>query len=378
MHDEAYDYLGQAKTLPDMMEATEGSRSYVGIPLSESHCTHTIHVYPTSDMKDNHVTNDPIYFTFGAAAIFIFTSTIFLLYDCTVARRQRIVMERALASGAIVQGLFPEAVRNQLYEQQKREQAKEDAVKSFKNFPDNDKDDNLSRPIAEGFPETTIFFADIAGFTAWSNNRSPIQVFELLEALYGAFDKIALRRRVFKVETIGDSYVAVTGLPKPQQNHAVIMVKFAREVLEKFDQITQDLVESLGEDTANLGMRVGLHTGSTTAGVLRGDKGRYQIFGDSVNTASRMESTGQVGCIHVSQDTAGALISSGKTHWLKEREDMIKAKGKGVMTTYFVTVNTQTNSYSRSSFRTRSLHDDNSDVDKVSGTFQQRDGDIEN
>lgn len=129
-----------------------------------------------------------------------------------------------------------------------------------------------------------IFFAS-SGFTQWSAARTPVDVFELLETLYGAFDKIAKRRGVFKVETIGDCYVAVTGIPEPQADHAVIMVKFAQDCMVKMNQLVNDMVETLGADTAELGFRVGLHSGSTTGGVLRGEKGRFQLFGDTVNTA---------------------------------------------------------------------------------------------
>jgi class 3 adenylate cyclase len=83
----------------------------------------------------------------------------------------------------------------------------------------------------------------------------------------------------FKVETIGDCYVAITGCPQPQKRHAEIMVKFANECMLAMNKVTADLVGSLGEDTKDLGFRVGLHSGSTTAGVLRGDKGRFQLFG---------------------------------------------------------------------------------------------------
>lgn len=95
---------------------------------------------------------------------------------------------------------------------------------------------------------------------------------------------------VFKVETIGDCYVAVTGLPDPQPDHAVRMTKFARECLRKVTDLTHKLETSLGPDTGDLCMRFGLHSGPVTAGVLRGEKSRFQLFGDTVNTASRMVS----------------------------------------------------------------------------------------
>lgn len=134
------------------------------------------------------------------------------------------------------------------------------------------------------------------------------------------------------------SYVAATGLPTPQKNHAIIMVKFARECIQKMGQVVNELAIELGEDTNTLRMRVGIHSGRTTAGVLRGIKGRFQLFGDSVNTASRMESTGAPGRIQISQSTAHELMMRGKGHWLTARQDLVEAKGKGMMQTYYVSV----------------------------------------
>ena len=91
--------------------------------------------------------------------------------------------------------------------------------------------------------------------------RDPTQVFMLLEAIYSAFDVIARRRGVFKVETIGDSYVAVTGLPDPQRDHALIMARFARDCRIRFKEITRTLELALGPDTGDLCMRFGMHSG---------------------------------------------------------------------------------------------------------------------
>lgn len=114
--------------------------------------------------------------------------------------------------------------------------------------------------------------------------REPTAVFMLLETVYHAFDMVAKRRRVFKVETIGDCYVAVAGLPQPRKDHALIMARFANDCLERMDSIARELESHFGPDTAELCMRIGLHSGPVTAGVLRGEKGRFQLFGDTMNT----------------------------------------------------------------------------------------------
>jgi class 3 adenylate cyclase len=186
---------------------------------------------------------------------------------------------------------------------------------------------------------TPFFFwycTDIVGFTSWSSDRPPADVSTLLETIYGQFDKIAKKRSVFKVETIGDCYVAVTGVPERRFDHAINMTKFARDMLVILQEELKNLEPILGSDTLNLAMRVGLHSGPVTAGVLRGERARFQLFGDSVNTASRMESSSSRNAIHVSEATATLLQSAGKQSWLIKREEKIVAKGKGEVQTYWV------------------------------------------
>lgn len=188
-----------------------------------------------------------------------------------------------------------------------------------------------------------------------SATRQPTQVFTLLETLYGAYDELADRRGVYKVkvfclfvsctltdefllqiETIGDSYVAVCGLPNRRDDHAVAITKFAVDIRKKTNELSNELVTTLGKGTEHLQMRIGLHSGSVTAGILRGQRARFQLFGDTVNTASRMESNGVANKIQVSQSTADLLIAAGKASWLTKRDELVMAKGKGSMQTYWV------------------------------------------
>jgi len=340
LHDSKYDYLEVSSLVSDMVDNNDGH--YTGPPLADDFCPKTLKIYPSKQLESEYITNKPIIFTCVVALTFLFTSTVFLCYDWLVSRRQGIVLGQARASGAIVRSLFPEKVRDQLYSEQKEDKRLHDKQSTQESsFDANGKAESSranqgSRPIAELYDETTIIFMDLAGFTHWSSSRTPVEVFDLLEAVYGEFDKLAKRRGVFKIETIGDCYVAVTGIPQAQPDHALIMAKFGRDCLMKFNQVKHDLMGRLGADTEELDLRVGMHSGTTTGGVLRGDKGRFQLFGDTVNTASRMESNGVKGRIHCSQATADALILKGKGSWVIPREEKVMAKGKGEMQTYFI------------------------------------------
>jgi class 3 adenylate cyclase len=312
------------------------------------HCYYNLRVYPSKETEDKYITFQPIMFALILVAVFVFTSFVFVTYDCLVQHRNSVVNTSAIQSSSVVSSLFPEQVRNRLHKVYKSEKSKQhnhtDIFKSitsdgksrddFEAADLNEFDD--STPIADLYPNCTVLFADIAGFTAWSSERAPTEVFKLLETLYGAFDKIAKKYKVFKVETIGDCYVAVTGLPTPQDAHAVAMCRFSSSCNTKMNQMMHILVEKLGPDTANLSMRFGLHSGPVTAGVLRGEKARFQLFGDTVNTAARMESTGQKGRIHISKATAALIQKAGKGSWMKIREELVEAKGKGMMQTYWV------------------------------------------
>ena len=256
-HDKEYDHLGIHSTLTDLNDFAIRDSTYSGAPLETEFCPFTLHVYPSDTMKAAYTSDLPIIFTVVTVLIFAFTSLVFCFYDYKVERRQQTVMQTAVRSTAIVSSLFPSAVRDRLYpaeEETSRDNWAGRSSQSFRNGKTGPgKDANTEgytalsgSPIAELYPDTTVLFADIAGFTSWSSARTPTQVFHLLETLYAAFDAIAKNRGVFKVETIGDSYVAVVGLPLPRNHHAVVMVRFARDCRDKMCELTRELETTLG------------------------------------------------------------------------------------------------------------------------------------
>ena len=130
--------------------------------------------------------------------------------------------------------------------------------------------------------------------------------------------------------------MAACGVPDPRTDHAVAMARFAVRCVQTMRRVTKDMELSLGPDTTDLGVRIGLHSGPVTAGVLRGDRARFQLFGDTMNTAARMESNGAPGRIHISQETADLLDKAGKSSWIVAREGTVMAKGKGALKTYWL------------------------------------------
>ena len=171
---------------------------------------------------------------------------------------------------------------------------------------------------------------------AWSSQREPTQVFHLLETIYTAFDDKAKESGVFSVENVGDCYIAAAGLPSPDPEHHITMARFAEQCVQTMENVVEDLVPVLGVETRDLHVRVGLNSGPVTAGVIRGQKPHFQLFGDTVNTASRMETSSIRGKILLSQQTAELLIQSGKSTWLQPREEKVVAKGKGELTTFWL------------------------------------------
>lgn len=179
--------------------------------------------------------------------------------------------------------------------------------------------------IAEHSDEVTVLFADIVGFTPLSARKTPNELVALLDQVFTGFDRLAHEHGLEKIKTIGDAYMAVAGLPQPQPDHALRAAGMAVAMLATVRQLAHETGEALQ-------VRVGLHTGPVVAGVIGRSKFSYDLWGDTVNLASRMESSGLPGAVHCTPHTAAFL---GDTFDLQAR-GLIEVKGKGSMETYFV------------------------------------------
>ena len=190
---------------------------------------------------------------------------------------------------------------------------------------------NNDMRIAESHASVTILFADLVGFTSLTNKMMPFELVNLLSRIFSVFDHIAETLQLEKIKTLGDGYMVVGGAPNALENHASAVVKLAwqmRIALREFNQTT-------GHD---LHMRIGISTGPVVAGVIGTSKFAYDIWGDTVNMASRMEQTGVVDEIQISEATYLDMQAEQPPQnvFECEKREAVQVKGKGEVNTYLV------------------------------------------
>jgi class 3 adenylate cyclase len=179
--------------------------------------------------------------------------------------------------------------------------------------------------IAEHYADVSVLFADLVGFTRIAAELSPIDLVRLLNQIFSAFDRLTEERGLEKIKTVGDAYMVVGGLPHRRPDHAEAIAQMALDMQAELEQFNL-------ENEQNFNIRIGIHTGPVVAGVIGLKKFIYDLWGDTVNTASRMESHGLPGRIQVTQDTYERL----KDDFILEKRGAIEIKGKGEMITYFL------------------------------------------
>lgn len=221
------------------------------------------------------------------------------VFDHEVLRSEALLVEERERSDRLLHVMLPRAIAEQL---RRRDGA-----------------------IADRHAGVTVLFADLAGFTPWAAQRSPEEVIAVLEQVFARFDALVAAAGAEKIKTIGDAYMAMAGAPEPSADHAAVMARLARGFLDEVRQLR-------AETGIPLDLRIGLHTGPVIAGVIGSMRFSYDIWGDTVNTASRMESHGEPGRIQITGETRRALGDGFAT----EARGIVDVKGKGPMDTWWL------------------------------------------
>lgn len=185
---------------------------------------------------------------------------------------------------------------------------------------------NPRQTIADSFEAAGVLFADLKGFVPTARKLGPAATVNLLNGLMSRFDHLADRHGVEKIKTIGDAYMVAAGVPSPRSDHVAAMAAFALDARRTIAELSVRLDEPLEA-------RIGIHTGPLVAGVIGRSKFAYDLWGDVVNTAARMESHGETGRIHVTSAVAEVLSDRG---YSLDARGSIEVKGKGPMSTYWL------------------------------------------
>ena len=182
-----------------------------------------------------------------------------------------------------------------------------------------------NRTIADHFDSVTILFADLVNFTNLFAQLPPIEIVEILNEIFSEFDRISTKYGLEKIKIIGDAYMVVGGLPQQREDHAEAIAEMALDMQRAIAQFNS-------ETDKTLSIRIGINTGAVVAGVIGTKKFSYDLWGDAVNIAYRMESHGVPDRIQVTASTYELL----KDKYILQPRGEIEVKGKGKMPTYFL------------------------------------------
>ena len=193
--------------------------------------------------------------------------------------------------------------------------------------------------VTDNFESASVMFLDIAGFTRIASTIPPGHVVHLLESIFSVCDEIVQKHGLTKVKTIGDSYMAVAGVPDLQDDHVDRMARASTEIQEALTRLQLKMPPELGDTSwvdniKEVHARVGVHCGPVVAGVVGKERLQYDVWGDAVNVASRMESSGEPGRVQASQNFIDAL--GDRSAWEVEPRIAFEIKGKGMMQTYWI------------------------------------------
>ncbi len=180
--------------------------------------------------------------------------------------------------------------------------------------------------LVDGFESATVLFGDLVGFTGLAERVTPHKLVDILNGLFTKFDEIAERQGLEKIKTIGDAYMVVSGVPIPREDHAEVVAEMALDMLAAVERHRE-------QNEYPLDIRIGIHTGPVVAGVIGAKRFSYDVWGDTVNIASRMQTHGIPGTIQASEQAYAQL----RDRYQLTPRGGVKVKGKGEMPTYLLT-----------------------------------------
>lgn len=299
---EAFNFQSQTQVFKDSLNNINGQKTALKKKLEYDHELEKTKIELSHHMDQIRAKSQRTYLIVGI----IFVLILFIIYYRNYLQKKKdniLITEERDRSNQLLLNILPVSIAKELKEQ------------------------GFAEPRL--FESVTILFTDFVGFTQFSEQLSPKELVEEIDFCYKAFDQIIEEHQIEKIKTIGDSYMCVAGLPEEHPNHAIVMVKAAIAI--------KAFMQNYFEERAKLGkkaftIRIGIHSGSVIAGVVGKRKFAYDIWGDAVNIASRMESSGEPGKINISQSTYELINHSFKC----SNRGKIEAKNKGLVKMYFV------------------------------------------
>jgi adenylate cyclase len=294
--DKALDALGKYYTLKDSVFSKENRDKVTRMEEVRNQFVDSLKIAEVKREESRKATNRRNFELMGGGVLFLALAFIFIL-----KKNNKLLDRERKQSDNLLLNILPEEVAAQL----------KDTGKS----------------AAKQFDNITVMFTDFVNFTEASERMAPAALVEELDTCFREFDDITSRYNVEKIKTIGDAYLAVCGLPTPDPKHAENVVLAAREI----NAFMADRLAKLGSERT-FAIRIGIHSGSVVAGIVGVKKFAYDIWGDTVNTAARMEQNSEAGKINISQCTYELV----KDKFTCEFRGEVEAKGKGAMSMYYI------------------------------------------
>jgi len=267
-----------------------------------------IYLHETGDLPQNQP-DAAVYFSNALTnyvTAILFVSSLFIYSEASRRKARKLLLEEMERSDKLLLNILPEDVARELEEK--------------------------GHAKARYFDQVTVIFTDFEDFTRTSSKLQPAELLAELELYFGTIDRIIEHHGIEKIKTIGDAYMAVGGLPIPSTNHAEKVVKAALEIRDAVEKLPGLMNGKKETVKRKFPIRIGIHTGPVVAGVVGFKKFQFDIWGDTVNTASRMESNGVAGKVNISETTYELV----KDKFNCEYRGEVEVKGKGKVKMYFV------------------------------------------